>query len=124
MSSNDDDDDHDRFFAATRAKSIFCPQRTFVDLDGNSLDPMPHTAAARLTAAMQQEWGTMLLVSGWNAAGWVIGDFRAPDLLRFLGFAPLYHTPQDIAQALNVLEHVLNNQLWDCEEYKRRKAVT
>ena len=53
----------------------------------------------------------------------VIGDFRAPDMLRF-GFAPLYNTPDDISRALDTLETILNERLWDRPEYKVRAAVT
>jgi len=53
----------------------------------------------------------------------VIGDFRAPDLLRF-GFAPLYNDAADIARALDVLAEVLENRLWDRDAYRLRAPVT
>jgi kynureninase len=56
------------------------------------------------------------------AAG-VIGDFRAPDLIRF-GFAPLYVRFRDVAAAARTLERVLREKLWDRPEYRLRAKVT
>ena len=56
------------------------------------------------------------------AAG-VIGDFRAPDVLRF-GFAPLYNTPDDVAHAVAMLAGILHSGAWDRPEYHARAAVT
>jgi kynureninase len=53
----------------------------------------------------------------------VIGDFRAPDIMRF-GFTPLYIDEADVVAAARVLEDVLSNRLWDTEEYKTRARVT
>jgi len=53
----------------------------------------------------------------------VIGDFRAPDLLRF-GFAPLYNSDDDILRAVDLLAHVLRDRLWDRPAYRARAAVT
>ncbi|MEO1577539.1 MAG: kynureninase [Pseudomonadota bacterium] len=53
----------------------------------------------------------------------VIGDFRAPDILRF-GITPLYLVEADINRAVDVLAEVLDGRLWDREEYKVRALVT
>lgn len=53
----------------------------------------------------------------------VIGDFRAPDLLRF-GFAPLYNTEAEIMEAARLLGEVLDRREWDRPEYQKRAAVT
>jgi kynureninase len=53
----------------------------------------------------------------------VIGDFRAPDLLRF-GFAPLYVRFVDVFDAVEVLHEILTDRSWDRPELKRRAAVT
>jgi kynureninase len=53
----------------------------------------------------------------------VIGDFRAPDILRF-GFAGLYVRYADIWDAVAVLKDVMANRAWDRPEFKARKAVT
>jgi len=53
----------------------------------------------------------------------VIGDFRAPDILRF-GFTPLYIGAQDVDAAVAVLAQVMAQALWDKPEYRIRAAVT
>jgi kynureninase len=53
----------------------------------------------------------------------VIGDFRAPDLIRF-GFAPLYNRFVDVYDAVEHLAQVLDGRLWDVPEFRMRKAVT
>jgi kynureninase len=53
----------------------------------------------------------------------VIGDFRAPDILRF-GFTPLYTTPEDVTAAARILADIMANALWDRPEYKTRARVT
>ncbi len=53
----------------------------------------------------------------------VIGDFRAPDLMRF-GFSPLILHYADVWDAADVLENILATQEWKKPEYSVRKAVT
>jgi kynureninase len=53
----------------------------------------------------------------------VIGDFRAPDILRF-GFAPLYNSFEDAWRAADTLADVLATRRWDQPHFKARKAVT
>jgi kynureninase len=53
----------------------------------------------------------------------VIGDFRAPDILRF-GFAPLYTRFVDAWDAAASLIEVLRTGSWDRPEFHRRAAVT
>ena len=53
----------------------------------------------------------------------VIGDFRAPDLMRF-GIAPLYIGESDMISAAETLQHVLDNGLWDDPRYDTRSYVT
>jgi kynureninase len=53
----------------------------------------------------------------------VIGDFRAPDIMRF-GFAPLYNSYADVWRAADALADVLATRRWDRPEFKTRKAVT
>ena len=53
----------------------------------------------------------------------VIGDFRAPDLIRF-GFAPLYNTEAEVVEAARLLAEVLKTRAWDRPEYRTRAKVT
>lgn len=53
----------------------------------------------------------------------VIGDFRAPDVLRF-GFAPLFNDMPDVEAAVDALAGILRSASWDRPEYHRRAAVT
>ncbi|MDB6178774.1 kynureninase [Paracoccus sp. Z330] len=53
----------------------------------------------------------------------IIGDFRAPDVLRF-GFAPLYNDLGDVERAADGLARILANQSWDRDDYRQRADVT
>ena len=53
----------------------------------------------------------------------VIGDFRAPDIMRF-GFTPLYLDASDVSKAVAIIRDVMVNRLWDDEKYKTRARVT
>ena len=53
----------------------------------------------------------------------VIGDFRAPDVLRF-GFAPLYVSYLDVWNAVEVLHEILSSRSWDRPEYRVVRHVT
>lgn len=53
----------------------------------------------------------------------VIGDFRAPDILRF-GFTPLYIGEAEVDGAVAILAEVMDKALWDRAEYKVQARVT
>ena len=53
----------------------------------------------------------------------VIGDFRAPDLMRF-GFTPLYTTYSDVVGAAEILSGILKTREWDQPQFKARAKVT
>jgi kynureninase len=53
----------------------------------------------------------------------VIGDFRAPDIMRF-GITPLYLDETDISAAVDALHAVLSDRLWDEPKYRQAKRVT
>jgi kynureninase len=53
----------------------------------------------------------------------VIGDFRAPDLMRF-GFAPLYNRFAEVVRAAEILGGILDSRDWDQPRFKERAKVT
>lgn len=53
----------------------------------------------------------------------VIGDFRAPDIMRF-GFTPLYLGMDEVVEAAEIIEEVMANRHWDRPEYMKRSKVT
>ncbi|MGY6410669.1 MAG: kynureninase [Alkalilacustris sp.] len=53
----------------------------------------------------------------------VVGDFRAPDILRF-GFTPLYLGMAEVKRAVEVIAEVMASRAWDREEFRARAAVT
>ena len=53
----------------------------------------------------------------------VIGDFRAPDIMRF-GFTPLFVDEQDVLSAAKTIETVMKNEEWQRPEFQVRSAVT
>ena len=53
----------------------------------------------------------------------VIGDFRAPDVMRF-GITPLFINESDVLAASVIIEDVITNDLWDQPEYHIRSRVT
>ena len=53
----------------------------------------------------------------------VIGDFRAPNLMRF-GFAPLYNNHAEMVRAAEILADILAANEWDQPHFKQRAKVT
>lgn len=53
----------------------------------------------------------------------VIGDFRAPDIIR-CGFTPLFIDEGDVDRAVAVIADIMQNNLWDRPDYKTRAKVT
>ncbi len=53
----------------------------------------------------------------------VIGDFRAPDVMRF-GFTPLFIDNQDFERALETLAEIMSKDLWNDPKFQKRNKVT
>lgn len=53
----------------------------------------------------------------------VIGDFRAPDIVRF-GITPLFIGEQEIMRAVEVFEQIMREEIWKEPQYQVRSQVT
>ena len=53
----------------------------------------------------------------------VIGDFRAPDVMRF-GFTPLFVDSQDVERASEILAEIMSKDLWNDPKFQKRNKVT
>ena len=84
-----------------------------------------------VTTRLPSERGSQVALThehGWQimqaliAAG-VVGDFRAPDILRF-GFTPLYVGFEDVWGAVSTLDSVMRTGVWKEARFAERKLVT
>ncbi|MGB1208369.1 MAG: kynureninase [Paracoccaceae bacterium] len=53
----------------------------------------------------------------------IIGDFRAPNVIRF-GITPLFQTPANMDHVATTLGTILRDRLWDTPAFHTRAAVT
>ena len=74
---------------------------------------------SQVSLRFEHSWPTMqaLIDRG------VIGDFRAPDVMRF-GIAPLYLGAEDMIRAVEVLAEIVAGRLWERPRFRERRAVT
>jgi kynureninase len=79
----------------------------------------PAQRGSHVVFAHQQGYAVMqaLIARG------VIGDFRAPDLMRF-GFAPLYNSFAEMVRAPQILGEILESGEWDQPRFHERAKVT
>jgi kynureninase len=100
----------ERFIAQVEAR---CPSLTLASPRD------PHARGSQVSFRHPQGYAVMqaLIDRG------VIGDFRAPDILRF-GFTPLYIGQDDVAKAVDVLADILDTGSWDAPQFHARAAVT
>ncbi len=114
--------------AALRAKSLALTD-LFIALveercQGHGLSlvtPREHARRGSQVCLSRSE-GAYAIVQALIARG-VIGDFRAPDILRF-GFTPLYLGFEEVWQAVDHLRQVLESGEWRRAEFNRQHAVT
>jgi len=113
---------------ALRRKSLELTQR-FIDLveercSGHALSlATPRDPALRGSqVSFAREEGGYPIMQALIARG-VIGDFRAPDLLRF-GFTPLYTRFVEVWDAVEHLRQVLQSGEWREAQFNQRAAVT
>ena len=113
---------------ALRAKSLALTAR-FIELvetrcAGHGLQLVtPREDALRGSqVSFAHETGGYAMVQALIARG-VVGDFRAPDLLRF-GFTPLYTRYVDVWDAVEQLVQVLESGEWRKPRFNQRAAVT
>ncbi|MBB3475073.1 kynureninase [Sphingomonas sp. BK345] len=99
-----------RFIAEVEAR---CPQLALASPRD------PHARGSQVSFAHPQAYAVMqaLIARG------VIGDVRAPDLLRF-GFTPLYLSEEEVVRAVDTLAAILATDAWDRPEHHARAAVT
>ena len=100
----------DQFIAGVEAS---CPTLTL-------MTPRDHvTRGSQVSFAHPEGYAIMqaLIAQG------VVGDFRAPDILRF-GFTPLFIDAADVARAVAKLSSIMQGNLWDRPEFKTRAKVT
>ena len=78
-----------------------------------------HLRGSQVCLAHPQAWPVMqaLIARG------VIGDFRAPDILRF-GFTPLYLSHVQVWDAVTHLAEVLRTREWDAPQFHQQNKVT
>jgi kynureninase len=113
--------------ALIRAKSVAMTE-AFADLvqtrcAGHGLQlASPADAAARGSQVCLAHPQAYAIMQALIARG-VIGDFRAPDILRF-GITPLYLRFADLWDAVEILRDVLDSGVWREERFQVRRAVT
>ena len=113
--------------AAVRRKSLAL-SRLFIDLVAQHGAGLGLTLASPLRDEQRGSQVSFAHPEGYAVmqaliARGVIGDFRAPDILRF-GFAPLYLRFVEIWDAVASLREILGTREWDRAEFKARAAVT
>jgi kynureninase len=111
---------------ALRSKSLALTE-TFMRLVAERCDSLrvitPHDGQHRGSqVSLMRDEGAYAIVQALIARG-VIGDFRAPDVLRF-GFTPLYTRFVDVWDAVEHLQQVLDSSEWKHGRFSKRSAVT
>ena len=112
---------------AVRSKSTSLTQ-LFIELFDTHIAPLGFGLASPREAAQRGSQVSFTHESGYAIMQavierGVIGDFRAPNILRF-GFAPLYVSHADCVHAMRILHEVMTSGVWKEAKYQAKKAVT
>jgi len=79
----------------------------------------PAQRGSQICFAHEHGWPIVQCLTAHN----VIGDFRAPDIVRF-GFTPLYLGYAELWDAVAILRRIMDGRLWDRPEFHGRAKVT
>ena len=79
----------------------------------------PAQRGSQLCYDHEQGWPIMRTLIARN----VIGDYRAPNILRF-GFTPLYLGFTELYDAVAILSDIMQTRAWDKPEHHARARVT
>jgi kynureninase len=108
-----------------RAQSIALSQLFVREIEARCPDLVlasPRDAAARGSQVSFRHPDGYAIMQALIERG-VIGDFRAPDRLRF-GFTPLYLGVDDILRGVGIIEQVIASRCWDAPKYRQKALVT
>jgi kynureninase len=113
--------------AAIRAKSVALGE-FFIRLVDNELAPFGFTVVSPRDAATRGSQVSLAHAQGFSImqaliARGIIGDFRAPDIVRF-GFAPLYVRYVDVFDAVEAAADVMRTGAWKEPRFAAPKTVT
>lgn len=111
--------------ADLRAASIALSERFIAEVEGRCPDLTlasprdPERRGSQVSFAFDHGYAAMraLIDRG------VIGDFRAPNLMRF-GFTPLYLDEGDVVAAVDILEDILTSGVYREPAYQTKSRVT
>ncbi len=111
--------------AAVRERSIELTERFIAEIEGRC--PMLELASPR-DPEKRGSQVSFRFAEGYAAmqaciANGVVGDFRAPDIMRF-GFTPLYISLEDVLTAASRIETVMGERHWERPEFRKRAKVT
>lgn len=109
-----------------RAKSLVMTDLFLARAAGagiSSITPLEHSRRGSQVALVQPEEGSGYPIVQALIARGVIGDFRAPEVMRF-GFTPLYLRYVDVWDAATALLEVVETGEWRQERFSQRGQVT
>ncbi len=100
----------DLFISQVEAR---CPQLTLVSPRDGAM------RGSQVSFAFEHGYAAMQALIAQD----VIGDFRAPNIMRF-GFTPLYIDEADVIRAVDKMVDVLDNKRWDDPKFQMTGRVT